>query len=453
MFLYQCQLAWRSIRKTPVLCGLMVLALSMGVAAAMITYTTKYALEKNQLAYKNDSLFIVQTDSWHEKEAFQWGVGKNDMPDIFSYRDITALLKSNIPLRKTAMTLTGGTLSIPDGEIKPVLMRGRISTRDFFTMFDKKFIYGSAWDVSADLEPRDIIILSEETNKKLFGGKNSLGKSILFEGYAYQVVGVIESQKGNNLQDVDAGTGLMSPADQFHLPFGLLAVRDMPRWRPVLCPDDKREYGAGYQGVLAGTCLWITHWVEFSNMQQKQEYEAFIKQYITEQKTLGFYPRPLRFTLSNIDEKMKLNGSQSSFEAIVFYFGFGFLVVCTLNAIGMLMAKFMKNLPESGVRRALGANRFSIFSQHLLESALIGVLGGILGVVFTYVGLEILQYIFASRPSANGITEINFEALFVPDAVIFSLTVLAAIVASLCAGIYPSWRICSAPAAQYLKLQ
>jgi ABC-type lipoprotein release transport system permease subunit len=33
------------------------------------------------------------------------------------------------------------------------------------------------------------------------------------------------------------------------------------------------------------------------------------------------------------------------------------------------------------------------------------------------------------------------------------LTLLVAIVASLCAGFYPAWRICRTPAAYYLKLQ
>jgi len=450
MLSYQIRLAWRSIRKTPVMCGLMVLVIGLGVAAAMITYTTKYTLDKNHLAHKDDVLFMLRTDSWHEKEAFRW-IGYSDMPGVMSYRDSVALLKSDIPFRKTAMTVTGGTFSVPAEGIKPLLMRGRIATHDFFAMFEREFIYGGAWDISADTDPKDLIVLSEDINQQLFSGKNSVGKSILFEGSVYQIVGVVENQEGSNLQDTDMGVA--SPSDQFYLPFGVLAIRGMPQWRPVFCPNDTRNYGDGREGFLAGSCLWITHWIEFSSEKQKQEYEGYIKQYITEQKTLGFYPRPLRFSLSNISENIKLMGIDISFQAIIFYFGFGFLVVCVINAIAMLMAKFMKNLSELGVRRALGANRIHIFLQHLLECGFIGVLGGILGVVITFVGLAILRRAFATTPSINGVSEINMERLFVPDTTIFFLTILVGIGASICAGIYPSWRVCSAPAAQYLKLQ
>lgn len=450
MFLYQCQLAWRSIRKTPVLCSLVVLVLAVGVAVAMITYTSLHAMNKNYLAYKDNSLFMVRADSWDEKEPFQW-IGNNDMPDPLSYRDTVALLKSDIPLYKTASTITGGTLSMPNKNVQPMLMRGRVTTRDFFTMFDIDFIYGGAWESVADTAPKDLVILTEETNQQLFNGKNSVGETIVFEGIIYQVIGVVENTPGNNLQDIDLG--VMAPREQFYLPFGLLAVRELPRWRQVFCPDVRRDFGVTFEGYLAGSCSWIINWVELSDQQQKEDYEHYVKNYVLDQKKLGFYPRPLRVELTNITEKMTINGNNVSYQALVFYFGLGFLVVCTLNCIAMLMAKFMKALPESGVRRAMGANRAAIFSQHLIESGLMGVLGGALGVCLTYLGLAILRRAYSIDSSLNGVSAVDYALFFKPDAVIFTMTILAGIVASLCAGLYPSWRICRAPSAQYLKLQ
>ncbi len=447
MFLYQCQLAWRSMCKTPVLCGLVVLVLAVGVAVAMITYTSLYAVNKNYLAYKDDSLFMVRTDSWKEKDP----EGNNHMLDPLSYRDTVALLKSAIPWRKAVSTITGGTMSMPNKGVKPMLMRGRVASHDFFAMFDIGFIYGAPWDQSADTEPQDVIVLTEETNQRLFNGKNSVGERVLFEGNLYQVAGVVQNLSGINLRDIDMG--VMAPNEQFYLPFGLLAVREISRWRPVFCPESVRDYGVGYAALLTGGCLWIVNWVEFTNEQQKQAYKNFLTNYVAEQKRLGFYTEPVLVELTNITEKMKINGKYLTTQELVFYFGIGFLVVCILNCIAMLLAKFMKALPESGVRRALGATRVNIFSQHLIESGLIGLLGSALGVCFTYLSLAILRRAYTPGASLNGVSEVNFSLSFQPDAIIFLLTILTGVIASLCAGLYPSWRICQSPSAQYLKLQ
>ena len=54
-----------------------------------------------------------------------------------------------------------------------------------------------------------------------------------------------------------------------------------------------------------------------------------------------------------------------------------FLLVCSVNLIGILLGKFLARAPEVGVRRALGASRRWVFVQHLLECELIGVIAGV----------------------------------------------------------------------------
>src|SRR5690606_10997221 len=61
------------------------------------------------------------------------------------------------------------------------------------------------------------------------------------------------------------------------------------------------------------------------------------------------------------------------------WLGFGFLLVCLLNTVGLLLAKFLRRSSEIGVRRALGASRAEIFKQCLVEAGTIGLAGGVLG--------------------------------------------------------------------------
>ena len=54
------------------------------------------------------------------------------------------------------------------------------------------------------------------------------------------------------------------------------------------------------------------------------------------------------------------------------WLAFGFLLVCLLNTVGLLLAKFLRRSGEIGVRRALGASRAEIFKQCLVEAGTIG---------------------------------------------------------------------------------
>lgn len=422
----------------------------------MVCYAQQYVMSRNPLSHKDKTLFMVQTDSWDIQEAYN-GRPRNNMPDTFSYRDATALYHSTIPLHKVAMTKTGGAVSLPDNRIKPFLARARVNTRDYFAVFEETFLYGEVWSQAADDGFQNVVILSEATNQKLFQGKNSIGETIRFEGNFYRVVAVVKfsSQKKNKVQDIDRGmSGLTGGDTQLYFPYGVLAEHEISVWgADIECPDHGPEYGTSYQSRLKGPCLWLTFWAEFADKNHKQEFEKFLTDYILEQKSQGLYPRPLQFALSNATQKLAINRYDNGFLALLSKFGFGLLLVCTLNCIAMLLVKFLKCAPESSVRRALGASRLTIFFQYVIESALIGLLGGLLSVVLTYAGMLLLHYGFTTPATEKGLSISNFDSVFMPHPHIMILTICAAMAASLCAGLYPAWRICQTPPAQYLKLQ
>ena len=93
------------------------------------------------------------------------------------------------------------------------------------------------------------------------------------------------------------------------------------------------------------------------------------------------------------------------------------------------------------VRRALGASRFAIFVQHIVECETVGVLGGILGIFLAMLGIEAINRLF------EGTFEFQLDGNMLVAAVILSL------IAGLIAGIYPAWRVCSIPPATCLKEQ
>ena len=118
----------------------------------------------------------------------------------------------------------------------------------------------------------------------------------------------------------------------------------------------------------------------------------------------------------------------------------GFLFVCMLNIVALLLAKFLRRSGEIGVRRALGARRRDIFVQLGTESALIGVAGGALGLAIAQLGLWSIR----QRPD-------DYAALARMDVPMLLGTLVLAVAASVLAGLLPAWRACRVAPALQLK--
>ena len=120
-----------------------------------------------------------------------------------------------------------------------------------------------------------------------------------------------------------------------------------------------------------------------------------------------------------------------------------FLVVCLLNTVGLLLAKFLGKSTDISLRRALGASRSNLFIQHMIESGLIGLGGGIFGLVLTWLGLRGIEMLFGDF----------IENLVGLDWVMVLTAIGLAIVSALLAGLYPTWRACRISPASQLKIQ
>src|SRR4029079_13969487 len=121
---------------------------------------------------------------------------------------------------------------------------------------------------------------------------------------------------------------------------------------------------------------------------------------------------------------------------------FGFLLVCLVNCIGLLLAKFTARSGEIGVRRALGAPRRAVFKQYLVESGVVGLVGGLAGLGLTFLSLWFL------RKQSD-----EFAVLAQMDWPMLAITLAVALVSSLLAGLLPTWRACQVQPALQLKSQ
>jgi putative ABC transport system permease protein len=122
------------------------------------------------------------------------------------------------------------------------------------------------------------------------------------------------------------------------------------------------------------------------------------------------------------------------------WLAFGFLLVCLVNTVGLMLAKFLRRSGEIGVRRALGAARRSVFMQLLVEAGIVGVAGGAFGLLLALVGLWLVR----RQPA-------DYAKLAYLDPTMLLVTFALAVGATLLAGLLPAWRACRVAPALQLK--
>ena len=128
--------------------------------------------------------------------------------------------------------------------------------------------------------------------------------------------------------------------------------------------------------------------------------------------------------------------------------GLGFLAVCLINAVGLMLAKFGSRAGELGVRRAMGGSRTDIFLQCLVETALIGLVGGVLGTGLTALGLAIDRALLAP-----GAKSVQLDSLTSIDGGMLAIILAVAVVSTVGVGLFPAWRASRVQPAWQLKVQ
>jgi putative ABC transport system permease protein len=444
MFGYYARLALKSFQRNPGLTVLMVLAIALGIAVCIMTLTVYHAMSGNPIWWKNDRLYAVTMDNWDPKQAYNHDASLMPPPQL-TYRDAVHLFASNIPERKTLMYVVDGVVS--GAGAPPARVETRLATADFFPLFDVPFLYGTGWSGGADSPPQPVIVLSRAENEKLFGGLNSVGRTLRWNDREFRVVGVLDDWLPRpRFYDLNGGNFQM-PEDAY-IPFAwgkeleLLSSGNTDCWRP-----EKLDTMADF---LNSDCIWLQMWVELPDTQSRERMQAYMDGYWAEQHNAGRFERPRDNRLTNVGQWLRDRKVVDNDNRVLVALAFAFLVVCLINTVGLLLAKFLNGAPITGVRRALGASRRQIFIQHLVEVGSLSVLGAVLGLALAALGLMAVHHMYASAHLGH---RGGYQELTHIDSIGVIWAVVLAIAATLAAGLYPAWRVGRLPPAQYLKSQ
>lgn len=436
MFSYYFMLGVRSLRRNPVLTALMVLTLAVGVAASVSTLTILHMMSSDPLPGKSSRLFVPLIDNG-PLEGYTPGERPDDIQ--ISYQDAVNMLKSGQGVRRTALYGVGAAVEPPRRDIAPFTIVGLAPTRDFFTMFDVPFLHGQAWTAQDDARGADVVVLSRAIAEKLFGDADPVGQRLNLMGFPYTVVGVADKWKLLPRVYLLQGGSPYATGEEFFIPLASAIRHETSHYGGMSCTAN---IGPGFAARLASECTWITAWFETASAGDRAELQSWLDNYAADQRRLGRLKRNAPNRLFDVPGWMDYTRVVGKDSKLQTWLAFGFLALCLVNTIGLLLAKFSVRASEIGVRRALGASRAEIFRQFLIETTVVGLVGGALGLLLAFGALALIRL---SSKSMASVAHMDWQML--------GLTFVISVGAAILAGLLPTWRACQVTPAIQLKSQ
>ena len=223
-------------------------------------------------------------------------------------------------------------------------------TQEYMSIRDLKITTGS-FITEDDMNTRNrVAVIGMTVASNLFGEANPVGKTIRVNNQPYRVIGVLES-KGQSSVGQDQDDVVIVP---------LTTAMDR---------------------LLAVTYVQTIN-VQVSSPSKMDDVQANIetllrqRHHLTGTKSDDFQVQNLTSLMSTMNETTTmLTLFLGSIAAIS-------LIVGGIGIMNIMMVSVTERTREIGIRKALGATFKDIMTQFLIESVVIGVIGGVLGIFF-----------------------------------------------------------------------
>ena len=382
--------ALRQLRKSPGFTFVAVLTLALGIGANTAIFSVIYAVLLRPLPYPEADKITILTES----DANQPQISVS-FPDYVDWkRDNTSFEEIAIS-RRESFNLSGLEGRAPEQ------ISGAIVTANFFKVIGLKPQLGRVFTAEEDRVGGPLLaVISDRLWQRIFArDPNVLGRVVNFGNQPYTVIGVMPPE-------------MFSPRTA-EVWFPLMRRTDDPAWQT----RDNHPGLFGWARLKQGVTL------ETAQAELKQIAARLAKQYPDSNSKVGVNATPL---LEN-----QVGDYRASLSLLLGAVALVLLIACA-NLANLLAARGAARAREFAIRAAVGASRWQIIRQLLLESMVLAVLGGGLGLCFAAWGRDLL--VALSPPGVS-----RFEGLAL-NGWVLAFTLALSFASSLLFGLWPAWH-------------
>ncbi|HSR70625.1 MAG TPA: ABC transporter permease [Acidobacteriota bacterium] len=376
---------WRRLRSSPAftLCVVVTLGLAIGVSTAVFSVFNGVLLRPLDYEEAGDLVKIWSTDPES---------GQAEIP-VDPY-DFSVWSESNSTFEK--MAAYGGWSGFIRGSEETWEVRGHRATCDFFRVLRQAPALGRLLD-PADCErgAEPVAVIGHGLWQRVYGGDPAIvGRVLTFKDESFRVVGVAAESF-----DFDSGA-------QF--------------WTPLIFEEESLQTRqGGFLFVVARLKPEVSLKQSQLNLNavaargQKQDEEYGVRAVLLHEEIVGRTRQPLVLV----------------FVTVVVVF----LIAC-FNVASVLVTRSLEVRSYAALRAALGASPMQLLRLHLVESLLLSILAGALGLMAAWVCLQLILPVIPSGFP-------RLDAIRIDGSVLAFLFLLTLVTAGLCTLLPAPWAL------------
>jgi putative ABC transport system permease protein len=386
---------WKDVRfaarvlwKSPSFAGIALLALVLGIGANTAIFSVVNAVLLRPMPFRDpDRLVMV----WEASP-------RTHKDNVANPQNVADWQKRNRSFEKIGAYLPFNTTMSITGEGTPEEVPGNIATLDFFPILGVQPALGRNFLPEEQRANDNVVLISDGLWRRRYGADpNILGKKLIVRGTPAAVVGVLPASF--RFPDVKADIWMLYyPNPQ------------APRRGRFLAPIARLKPGVTVEQAQAD--------MNSIGAQLAQENPAFDTKW-----GISVLPMRKQFTGELRTPLLVLLGAV----------GLVLLIACA-NVANLMLMRSSSRQREMAIRTSLGATRMRIVRQLLIESGILGVLGGLLGLVMAVWAKDGL---LAMLPENMSVAKVNSVTI---DGNVLGFTVILSLGTALLFGLLPALR-------------
>ena len=342
-------IAWRAIRANKIRAALTMLGIFIGITAVVLMSTAIKGIDnsfKNGISALGSDVLYVDKWAWFSND--EWWRMRNrkniQMDDFYKFKEAAKL-----PIAVAPVTNSVQTIKFGERKVENIFLNG--SNADYVKTTNFSFDQGRFYSEIESNASRNVAVIGSEISEKLFPRGDALDKTIKIGGTSFKIVGVLAEQGSVVL-------GPWNPDNQVFIPIGTI-----------------------FKNFLSRHFQTVTINVRAPNPNMVEETKAEAEGIMRKIRGLS-YDEPNDFSINQQE------GLQEQYNSVVGVIQIAGLFITGLSlfvgAIGIMNIMFVsvkERTREIGLRKAIGAKRRTIMAQFLLESSVICLLGGLIGLI------------------------------------------------------------------------
>ncbi|HEX6285568.1 MAG TPA: ABC transporter permease, partial [Pyrinomonadaceae bacterium] len=347
--LHDLRLSLRILRKNPVFTAIVVLTLALGIGVNVAIFSVVNGVLLNPLPYPDPEQLVIISQN---KPNFD--MGAVSYPNFLDLQKENKTISGMAIFRRHTFTLldAGGSEGID----------GRHVSAEFFSVLGIKPVLGRAFMLHED-KPESMPVVMISTNlwhRKFAGATDVIGKTMNIDEKVFSIVGVAPS--GFNF----------FRADDLYIPVGHSGIPSLMR----------RQSSWGFHAV--------GRMKPDVTLDQAQADLNRVMRNIA-----AAYPEINKGHLATVSslKTLVIGDSGPILWMLLGAVGFVLLIAC-VNVSNLLLARSTARTREFAVRTALGASKWHLFRQALIESMLPALVGGLLGLLIAALGTRAALVLF-----------------------------------------------------------